>query len=260
MKEARALHGDKYDYSKVVYIDCYTPVEIICPIHGSFWQRPVEHLDKKRPCGCPYCSFNRKTYKEFIDLANELHNFKYQYNLEYTDEKFIYTDQKIEIICPIHGSFFQRAYNHIYTDERTKVPNGCPKCKTHSLTEIKIEEFLNSLKIKFSIQKAFNGCIYKNPLKFDFYLPDYNLCIEYQGEQHYKSVQYWGGEEAFKKVQIRDQIKKDYCLENEIFLLEVPYDLGSIENIKSYITYVLNNMKEGVFEYDLSDWRSSRGY
>ena len=132
--------------------------------------------------------------------------------------------------------------------------------KKKSFGEYHIERFLIKNNILYSTYKRFLGCKNIHPLFFDFYLPEYNLCIEYQGAQHYKPVERFGGEKSFKKNQLRDQIKKDYCSENEIFLLEIPYTIRSKEDIESYITYILNNMKEGVFNYDISDWRSSRGY
>lgn len=142
-------------------------------------------------------------------------------------------------------------------------PQGC-KFFRKSEGERIIYYFLKENEINFKYQKRFINLKHKKPLSFDFYLPEYNLCIEYQGEQHTNLKGYvtWFHctEEDFKESQLRDQIKKDYCLENEIFLLEIPYTLGAKEDIESYITYVLNNMKKGVFEYDLSNWGSSRGY
>ena len=65
------------------------------------------------------------------------------------------------------------------------------------------------------------GCKYKGRLKFDFYLPDYNICIEFDGEQHFKPVEYWGGEEEFKKRQIKDKIKTSFCTNNDIKLIRI---------------------------------------
>ena len=262
IKEAMEIHGDKYDYSRVDYKDCYTRVEIICPKHGVFWQRPVEHINKNRSNGCPKCGYNRKTNKEFIDIANRLHDNKYTYDIEYTDEKFISTAEKIDIICPIHGLFYQSAGNHIYEDPRSKEPNGCPKCAPlKSKTEERIERFLKKNDILYQSQKIFIGCFYKNALRFDFYLPDYNLCIEYQGEQHFKCIDYFGGEENFKKSLERDSIKRKYCEENNIFLLEIPYNIGNIDDVNSYILYILKNIEEkNIFEYDISNWRLSRQF
>lgn len=80
---------------------------------------------------------------------------------------------------------------------------------------------------------SFDDCIYKRKLRFDFYLPDYNVCIEFQGLQHYIAVDYMGGDVDFQNRQIRDNIKKEYCKSNNIYLIEIPYN--KIENINDIL-------------------------
>jgi hypothetical protein len=110
---------------------------------------------------------------------------------------------------------------------------GCIK----SLGENYIKDILTSLNIKFVQQYKFSHCKDKVQLPFDFYLPDYNICIEYQGEQHYKPVDFAGkgiewARKNFLSVQNHDKIKKDYCLSHNIKFLEIPYwDFDDIENI-----------------------------
>lgn len=90
--------------------------------------------------------------------------------------------------------------------------------------ENKIEEILQNLNIKYDKQKKFEDLIGKSkPLPFDFYLPDYNTCIEYQGEQHYTPMRFSNGEEKFKERQIYDDKKRKYCNKNNIKLIEIPY-------------------------------------
>ena len=69
--EARKVHGDKYDYSLVEYVDFSTPVQIVCPTHGAFWQRPSDHLDCKE--ACYRCRGVVKTTEEFIEEARKVH-------------------------------------------------------------------------------------------------------------------------------------------------------------------------------------------
>ena len=107
--------------------------------------------------------------------------------------------------------------------------------------EFIIKSFLERNSIKYESQKGFRYCRYINSLPFDFYLPDYNICIEYQGEQHYKPASNWHGhlltnEEAileFKDRAHKDQIKKNFCYENDIILLEPRFDMKKkeIENL-----------------------------
>ena len=128
IERAKKVHGDKYDYSKVVYINNHTKVEIICFDHGSFFQKPNGHLSKN---GCLLCAnknkgnYRRNTLQNFVETANLIHNNKYIY------DKVHYTNNstKVEIICPIHGSFFQKPNHHISSKR------GCYKCvnKTETL-------------------------------------------------------------------------------------------------------------------------------
>lgn len=118
--KARKVHGDKYDYSKVEYVNSKTKVCIICPEHGEFWQTPNVHL---KPCGCPTCARlitankRRKNINDFIYQANIVHQGKYDYSkVDYHNSN---TD--ISIICPIHGEFRQTPMRHLSGQ-------GCPRC------------------------------------------------------------------------------------------------------------------------------------
>lgn len=120
IERAKEVHGDKYDYSKVNYVNSSTKVCIICPIHGEFWQIPSDHLSGK---GCKKCSYiktsNRllKSTDSFISAARKTHGDKYDYgNVVYKGVK-----EKVEIICKEHGSFWQEADAHIRGQ-------GCPIC------------------------------------------------------------------------------------------------------------------------------------
>lgn len=119
IKEARFIHGDKYDYSKVNYINCKIEVEIICNnCKNTFYQIPNNHILYGN--GCRSCSIKNRTKKlpEFISQANLVHNNKYDYS------KVIYknTGIKVIIICPYHGEFEQTPTSHI--DSKS----GCPSC------------------------------------------------------------------------------------------------------------------------------------
>jgi very-short-patch-repair endonuclease len=96
---------------------------------------------------------------------------------------------------------------------------GCMRSKAESKTR----RILLKNKIKFVSQKTFNQCKYKIKLRFDFYIPNMNLCIELDGRQHFESHEFFGGEITFKERKLRDKIKNEYCKENNIKLLRVPY-------------------------------------
>ena len=101
-------------------------------------------------------------------------------------------------------------------------------------TEEKIINYLNNNKIIYERQKVYpslkgeGGC----NLSYDFYLPDYNCCIEYQGVQHYEPVKYFGGKEKFEIQRKHDLKKKNYCTENKIKLITIPYwEFDNIETV-----------------------------
>ena len=98
ISKAIAVHGEKYDYSKVEYVNTLTKVTIICPIHGVFEQRPKVHLGG---CGCPYCGSSSRTTETFIKAARRVHGDKY----DYSKVKYINSYTEVTIICPNHGEF-----------------------------------------------------------------------------------------------------------------------------------------------------------
>lgn len=135
------------------------------------------------------------------------------------------------------GKLLFRCHNHdeeyLFSACWTDIQSGkvCPIC-SYSKGESKISTFLDYHKIEYISQHSFPDCKNILNLLFDFYLEKYNLCIEYNGGQHYKPVKFFGGIESFKLQAKRDEIKRKYCEENNINLLIIPYwDYDNIENI-----------------------------
>ena len=214
-KEAQKIHKSRFDYSLVDYRGNKIKVKIICKEHGMFEQTPNNHLNNRQ--GCPSCYGNKKhTTKEFIEKVEIIHKNKFDYSLV----RYIRSTDKVKIICPEHGIFEQQAHSHL-------CGIGCPICKA-SKGEHKISEWLETSNIKFAREKTFNNCRGKHRLlPFDFYLPKYNLCIEYDGKQHFQPV---FGIETFVNTQQTDNIKNKYCEENSIGLLRIPYqELNNVE-------------------------------
>ena len=114
------------------------------------------------------------------------------------------------------------------SDLRSQHTQSCG-CKNISKGEKYIESLLKEYNINYTSQKRFEDCKNIRSLPFDFYLDDYNTCIEYQGEQHYKAIDFWGGEESFQYRQNNDNIKKKYCEDNNINLICLPYTLSNDE-------------------------------
>lgn len=232
IEKANNVHGiEIYDYSKVIYVNARTEIEIVCPKHNSFWQTPNDHLSG---CGCPSCwkehlgELKKLTLEEFVEKARKIHGNLY----DYSKVKYIDSHGEIEIICSKHDSFWQSASSHL-------CGCGCPKCRS-SKGEIAVRKFLIDYGIKFEEQKRFDECKYKYKLPFDFYIPQNNICIEFDGEQHFKKANFNShltDEEKLKRlqsIQLRDQIKNDYCEKNGINLLRIRYDENVEEKLIEY--------------------------
>ena len=210
IKDAKKVHGNKYDYSLTIFINSKIKIEIICPEHGIFKQFSNNHLSGR---GCPKCNGGvRNSQENFISKSNKTHEYKYDYSLI----NYINNYTNVEIICPEHGIFKQKPNHHISG-------HGCPECNNKSKGEKIINNLLNKYSIKFETQKSFSDCKNKLPLSFDFYLPNENMLIEYDGKQHYSPIEYFGGEDTLKYIQSNDKIKTEYALTNNIKLLRIPY-------------------------------------
>jgi len=206
--KAKKIHGNKYDYSLINLKN--NKIEIICLKHGIFKQTITNHLNNKQ--GCSICFGNKKlVYNEFIEKAQLIHGNKYDYSL--VDYKNFTT--KVKIICPEHGVFEQIPKSHLYK-------HGCILCNESSGEKI-IANLLNLKNIFYKRQYTFNNCKNINLLPFDFYLPNNRICIEYDGIQHFKPINYFGGIKTYMYIKNNDDIKTQYCLNNNIQLLRISY-------------------------------------
>ena len=213
INRANKVHNNKFDYSLIVtHKSMHDYQNVICPKHGIFKVPLHWHINKGR--GCPGCELENKTdtKEKFVEKANKVHNSKYNY------DDVIYKNARTKIIinCDKHGSFSQRPMDHLNAKQ------GCPVCK-ESKGESIVTNFLKQYNIKYKPQKSFDDLRHKSLLFFDFYLTELNICIEFDGEQHFRTVMGWGGEEGFKILQLRDKLKTEYCITNNIPLLRLTY-------------------------------------
>ena len=119
--KAKAVHGEKYDYSKSIYTGTHEKLTIICPEHGAFEQAPTNHIDSKQ--GCMTCGLEANAKKQtmtteyFIERAQKIHGQKY----DYSKSNYAGSGTKITIICPEHGEYEQVPESHY-------AGSGCPNC------------------------------------------------------------------------------------------------------------------------------------
>ena len=211
----------KRDFSKTghsVYWICQCDCGNVVSVQGN-------HLKNGNVQSCGCLSKERSLEINTIDLMNQKFN-----HLTVLERDTTKTGKGAYWICQCDCG------NTVSVSGRN-LRNGSVQscgCIKFSKGENKIKDILSSLNINFFQQKTFNNLKHKSNLKFDFFLPDYNCCIEYNGVQHYEPVKYFGGEKEFKEIQLRDSIKKQWCQENNIKLIEIPYwDFDKID--KNYL-------------------------
>ena len=191
-----------------------------CIVDGKTVQIRESHLHNG--VGCMECAAKkrgveqRKLHDEYMTEINVKNPF--------IDIVGTYIDQytKIKYICKICRYDGEALPNNLLRG------GGCPVCNM-STGEKRIAKYLENNNIKYEIQYTFDECRNVLSLPFDFYLTDYKICIEYDGEQHFKPIDFFGGEEKFKKQQYNDMLKTQYCIDNNIYLCRINYN-QDIEN------------------------------
>lgn len=210
-------HGVLYDYSKSIYVNDKTKIEIICKYHGSFWQTSNAHF---RNQGCPACGRDKtikshtKNTENFIAKANKIHNNKYDYSLT----TYITRRTEVEIICPIHGLFLQTPNTHLQN-------KGCPSCsKNISHKEIK---WLDNL----GISKDFRHKVIKignTIIRVDAIDLDKKNIYEFYGDYWHGNPEKYPREQINKSNFITFGELYDKTLLRESFLIAAGYKIISI--------------------------------
>lgn len=218
IEEVKALHSNKYDYSKVNYKARHLPIEIICPEHGIFKQKASEHL---RGYGCSRCARNeRLTKREFARRCDIKHRGKFDYTaVEYVNQK-----KMITLNCAYHGEFITSCKNHM-------TGSGCPKCGV-STDQLRLIELVETSGVDFSI----NDRKIISPLELDIYIPSRKLAIEYNGD-------YWHSynHQESSRQKHKHQHKATQCIKAGVSLIQIDtYELHhKIDIIRSMINYKL---------------------
>ena len=153
VEKAKQIHGDKYDYSLVEYIDSHTEVLVKCPKHGIFKVTPTNHCSKSNKCGCPRCVGKKKTTEQFIEEAKQLHGDKY----DYSKVNYINSKTKVCIICPEHGEFWLTPNKHLSGQ-------GCRECEKIKRKFYKLkttEQFIKEAKEIHGDKYDYSKTVYK---------------------------------------------------------------------------------------------------
>ena len=222
-------HVDRRSFSNVwrrrklsLLVQAYSrlPITIRCREHGNFTQNAYTHLSGK---GCKQCGeeakaeANRLSPSEVLNRFDTIHFGKYVYPaFNYESQK-----QRIAIHCPTHGIFRQQIGTHLQG-------KGCPKC-SGSKGEAAISRWLSKNGFQHEAEYKVRMKNSRNPYRFDFYLPDRRLLIEYDGEQHFRPVTFGGMSESealkvHNQIKRRDKKKNVWAKENGFTLLRVRYD------------------------------------
>jgi hypothetical protein len=203
-----------------------------CDKHDDHeWESTISNKTRNSiHMGCPCCAGNKvvlstclaTTHPNIIEKWHPTKNSITPFDISFGSSKRIWwkCNNNHEWIATVNWM----------VDCTEKGGNGCPLCN-ESVGEKKIKNILDTLGINYEVQKRFEDCKHKRTLPFDFYLPNNNMLIEYDGIQHFKSIEIFGGSDGLKQTEKRDKIKNEYATKNNIHLLRIPYTkFDSIED------------------------------
>lgn len=200
------------------YIQSKIPVKMTHRLCGYTWMCTPDNF-LRRHSKCPKCSHNAK--RTTSSFRKELYNlFGKEYSLR---GAYVNAKTYVRLTHNVCGNSWN------VTPDSIKQGTKCPVCK-ESKGERMVREILIQNNIAYQPQYRFERCRSKNTLPFDFYLSELNVCIEYDGIQHYKPIDFaskgieWA-ENNFRNSIERDKIKTDFCEKTHISLIRIPYNL-----------------------------------
>lgn len=226
-KEVYNLVGVEYSVISD-YIGHHKPILLKHEKCGRTYSVAPSDFLKGRRCKQYYFNNCKKTNQEWLDQVKELAGDDYTFLEDYKGDN---VKIRFRHIC---GSTHRVSPNNFINGTR------CAACK-ESVGEANIRRFLTENDITFESQKSFKGLVLVKPLSYDFYLPNHNVLIEFQGVQHYQPVDLFGGEEGFKKQRIKDELKRRYAKENGLKLIEIPYTYNNYKKVKRLLETTMSN-------------------
>lgn len=208
------------------YINTDTAILHKCKICGHIWSIKPNHTLSGH--GCPMCGFRssadirRKTHKKYVEELSGINQ-----NIEVLEE---YINSKTSILHKCKVCEHEWSIDPLHTLRG----QGCPVCN-QSHGEREISQWLKTYSIHYIPQYKFEDCRDKLELPFDFYIPESNICIEYDGLQHFEPIDLFGGEESLKITRQHDYIKTNYCKENKITLIRIAYNQSVAEELNKFL-------------------------
>lgn len=218
-------NGYKLNIDKSIIKNNSTYITYICPLHGEKSMKISNFLSGKK---CPDCApvNNHNCFKHSTDEV--VRRIKDCGGIILNPEDYYNQDkQNLKFVCPECGKEFISSLKH-FQQHGGQV---CRECSNNeSLGEKKVRYYLENHNIEFITQKWFSDCRDKNPLPFDFYLPNNNMIIEFDGQQHFFQSNLFP--ETLELIKKHDDIKTTYCIDNKINLVRIPYtDINKVDSI-----------------------------
>lgn len=191
-------------------------ISCICTKHNHSTHKTMQDILKGK--GCYYCGLEKLSEQQFLSLNDyQKKVFQKNPNIKVLNYNGIRNNAKFQ--CSLCGETWKSCATSI---------RQCHNCMNYYTGEKQISDFLDMFNIQYIQQYKFQDCKDKRPLPFDFYLPQNNICIEFDGEQHFKQRKGWTD---LKIIQSHDKIKTDFCKNNNIVLIRIPYwEQDDLEN------------------------------
>lgn len=208
------------------YINVKTPIFHKCKIHNITWK--TSPLSILQGCGCIECGKEKQT------IQRRKSHEQYVEELGKINPDIVLIDTYINAYAPILHKCLKDGNEWYAKPANILSGTGCPQCN-ESRGERQIRSWLNNQHISYESQKSFKDCRDIKPLPFDFFLPKYNTIIEYDGEQHFKPIKFFGGDKAFERRVKHDNIKNEYCKNKGISLLRIPHYKNVEEELNNFL-------------------------
>lgn len=209
----------KYTYAKI-------PILHKCKIHKREWMSTPDSILHGH--GCYDCA-NEKQSRDKIKPHDQ-----YVLELKQMNPDIIVIGEYKGSSTPILHKCLKDNYEWYLAPVNALNGCGCPQC-SESFGERKIRQWLSKHNIDYVYQCKFEDCRDILSLPFDFYLPKLNICIEYDGKQHYEPIKWFGGQKSLEYTQRHDNIKNEYCKNNNIKLLRIPYYANIEEELNNFL-------------------------